>query len=47
MAASWPVPGSPLSAAGFADSVEAAYRAMVAGFVAAEGELFNETETIA
>jgi isochorismate pyruvate lyase len=31
---------------GFADIVEATYRAMVAGFVAAEGQLFNETETI-
>lgn len=31
---------------GFADVVESAYRAMVAGFVAAEGELFNDTETI-
>lgn len=31
---------------GFPDVVESAYRAMVAGFVAAEGELFNDTETI-
>ena len=32
---------------GLADIVEATYRAMVAGFVAAEGQLFNETEPIA
>jgi isochorismate pyruvate lyase len=32
---------------GFPDVVEATWRAMVAGFVAAEGQLFNETETIA
>jgi isochorismate pyruvate lyase len=32
---------------GFPDVVEATWRAMVAGFVAAEGRLFNETETIA
>jgi isochorismate pyruvate lyase len=31
----------------FPEVVEAAYRALVAGFVAAEGQLFNETETIA
>jgi isochorismate pyruvate lyase len=31
----------------FPDVVEATWRAMVAGFVAAEGQLFNETETIA
>lgn len=32
---------------GLPDIVEATWRAMVAGFVAAEGQLFNETETIA
>ena len=32
---------------GFPDVVEATYRAMVGGFVAAEAQLFNETETIA
>jgi hypothetical protein len=32
---------------GFPDLVEATWRAMVAGFVAAEGQLFNDTETIA
>ena len=31
---------------GLADIVEATYRTMVAGFVAAEGQLFNDTETI-
>ena len=31
---------------GFADIVEATYRSMVAGFVAAEGQLFNDTESI-
>src|SRR5512140_1905064 len=32
---------------GLPQIVEATYRTMVAGFVAAEGQLFNETETIA
>ena len=32
---------------GLPDIVEATYRAMVAGFVAAEGQLFHETDTIA
>ncbi len=31
---------------GLPDIVEATYRTMVAGFVAAEGQLFQETETI-
>jgi isochorismate pyruvate lyase len=32
---------------GLPQIVESTYRTMVAGFVAAEGQLFNETETIA
>ena len=31
---------------GFADVVDATYRAMVAGFVAGEGQLFQQTERI-
>lgn len=31
---------------GFPDLVEASYRTLVAGFVAAEGELFDQTDTI-
>ena len=31
---------------GFADVVEPAYRALVAGFVASEGQLFEQTEKI-